>query len=100
MVDELTIVKSLYTDAINHEPAQLLMNTGNMVTGKPSMGAWLSYGLGSMNDNCPTYVVMTSKYSAGREPAADLAPSSGAAGFCRRSMPAWRCDRAAIRCFT
>ena len=68
IVDELTIVRSLYTDAINHEPAQLLMNTGNMVTGKPSMGAWLSYGLGSLNDNYPTYVVMTSKYPQGVNP--------------------------------
>jgi len=49
LVDELALVQSLQTDAINHEPAILLMNTGNMVPGKPSMGAWLSYGLGSMN---------------------------------------------------
>ena len=68
IVDDLTLIKSLYTDAINHEPAQLLMNTGNMITGKPSMGAWLSYGLGSMNDNLPTYVVMTSKYPQGVNP--------------------------------
>lgn len=68
IVDELTLIKSLYTDAINHEPAQLLINTGNMVTGKPSIGAWLSYGLGSMNENLPTYVVMTSKYPKGVNP--------------------------------
>jgi len=53
-------VHSLQTDAINHEPAILLMNTGNMVPGKPSMGAWLSYGLGSMNENLPTFVVLNS----------------------------------------
>ena len=47
IVDELALIRTLNTDAINHEPAQLLFNTGNMVTGKPSMGAWLSYGLGS-----------------------------------------------------
>jgi hypothetical protein len=48
-VDDLTLVYSLHTDAINHEPAILLMNTGNMIPGKPSLGSWLSYGLGSMN---------------------------------------------------
>ena len=68
IVDDIALIKTLHTDAINHEPAQLLMNTGNMVTGKPSLGAWLSYGLGSMNDNLPTYVVMTSKYPAGVNP--------------------------------
>ena len=60
MVDDLTLVYSLHTDAINHEPAILLMNTGNMIPGKPSMGAWLSYGLGSMNENLPTFVVLNS----------------------------------------
>jgi hypothetical protein len=60
MVDDLTLVHSMQTDAINHEPAILLMNTGNMVPGKPSLGAWLSYGLGSMNENLPTFVVLNS----------------------------------------
>ena len=61
MVDELAVIRTVHTDAINHEPAILLMNTGNMVPGKPSLGAWLSYGLGSMNDNLPTFVVLNSK---------------------------------------
>jgi hypothetical protein len=61
VVDDLAIIHSLNTDAINHEPAMLQMNTGNMVVGKPSMGSWLSYGLGSMNENLPTFVVLTSK---------------------------------------
>ena len=61
VVDELAIIHSLNTDAINHEPAMLQINTGNMVVGKPSMGSWLSYGLGSMNENLPTFVVLTSK---------------------------------------
>ena len=68
IVDELAVIRTLNTDAINHEPAQLLVNTGNMVTGKPSLGAWLSYGLGSLNNNLPTYVVMTSHYPAGVNP--------------------------------
>src|SRR5215470_5622418 len=72
LVDDLTLVHSMQTDAINHEPAILLMNTGNMVPGKPSMGAWLSYGLGSMNENLPTFVVLNSQTI----PGTDLQPIS------------------------
>jgi hypothetical protein len=61
MVDDLTIVRSTNTDAINHEPAIMLMNTGNMNAGKPCLGSWLSYGLGSMNDNLPTFLVLQTK---------------------------------------
>jgi hypothetical protein len=61
MVDYLTIIKTTNTDAINHEPAIMLMNTGNMNAGKPCLGAWLAYGLGSMNDNLPTFVVLQTK---------------------------------------
>jgi len=61
MVDHLTIIKTTNTDAINHEPAIMLMNTRNMNSGKPCMGAWLSYGLGSMNNNLPTFMVLQSK---------------------------------------
>ncbi|MEK7950115.1 DUF1501 domain-containing protein [Luteolibacter soli] len=59
--DEFAVMKSLHTDAINHEPAILLMNSGNMVPGKASIGSWISYGLGSMNEDLPTFVVLTSK---------------------------------------
>jgi hypothetical protein len=62
MVDDLTIVRSLYTESINHDPAVYNVNTGNQNPGKPSLGAWLSYGLGSMNENLPTFVVMTSSF--------------------------------------
>jgi hypothetical protein len=58
LVDDLLIVKTVNTDAINHEPAIMLMNTGNMNPGKPCLGSWLSYGLGSMNDNLPTFMVL------------------------------------------
>jgi len=61
MVDDLAIIKSTNTEAINHEPAIMLMNTGNMNAGKPCMGSWLAYGLGSMNDNLPTFMVLQSK---------------------------------------
>ena len=64
MVDDLTIIKSINIDAINHEPAIMLMNTGNMNAGKPCLGSWLSYGLGSMNDNLPTFIVLQTKVNA------------------------------------
>jgi len=63
IVDKVTIVKSLYTEAINHDPAITYINTGTQQPGKPSMGAWLSYGLGSMNRDLPEYVVMISRGS-------------------------------------
>jgi hypothetical protein len=61
MVDVLTFIRTMNTDAINHEPAIMLMNTGNMNAGKPCLGAWLAYGLGSMNDNLPTFIVLQTK---------------------------------------
>ena len=61
IADEITIVKSIHTEAINHDPAITYINTGVQQPGKPSLGAWLSYGLGNPNDNLPAYVVMISK---------------------------------------
>ena len=61
IADDLCVMKSLHTEAINHEPAILQITTGNMFPGRPSIGAWLSYGLGAANDELPTFVVMTSK---------------------------------------
>ena len=63
MVDDLCFIRSMNTEAINHEPAITLMQTGNMVTGRPCLGSWASYGLGSDNDNLPTFVVMVAKPS-------------------------------------
>ncbi len=63
MVDDMCFIRSMHTDAINHEPAITLMQTGNMVTGRPCMGAWVSYGLGSENENLPTFVVLVAKPS-------------------------------------
>lgn len=60
IVDDVTIVKSMVTDAFNHAPAQILMNTGSQQFGRPSMGAWASYGLGSENNNLPTFIVFSS----------------------------------------
>jgi len=61
MVDDLVFVRSMHTEAINHEPAITLMQTGNQVTGRPCLGAWSSYGLGSLNNNLPTFVVMVAR---------------------------------------
>jgi len=58
MADDLCFVRSMHTEAINHEPAVTFMQTGNQITGKPCLGAWASYGLGSLNQNMPTFVVM------------------------------------------
>ncbi len=60
VVDELTIVKSLVTDAFNHAPGQLMMNTGTPQFGRPSMGAWVTYGLGSESQDLPAFVVFSS----------------------------------------
>lgn len=63
MADDICVIRSLHTDAINHEPANQLMYTGNMVGGKASIGSWLSYGLGSMNQDLPSFVVLHAKHS-------------------------------------
>ena len=59
IVDDLTIVKSMTTDAFNHAPGQLLMNTGSMIFGRPSFGAWTTYGLGSEAQDLPAFVVFS-----------------------------------------
>ncbi|HYV26969.1 MAG TPA: DUF1501 domain-containing protein [Candidatus Eisenbacteria bacterium] len=61
MVDQLCFIKSLHTEAINHDPAITFFQTGSQLAGRPSMGAWLSYGLGSANENLPAFVVLISK---------------------------------------
>jgi hypothetical protein len=63
MVDEMCFIRSMHTEAINHEPAITYMQTGNQVTGRPCLGAWVSYGLGSLNQNLPTFVVLVAKPS-------------------------------------
>jgi hypothetical protein len=63
MVDDMCFIRSMYTEAINHEPAITYMQTGNQVTGRPCLGAWTSYGLGSLNQNLPTFVVLVARPS-------------------------------------
>jgi hypothetical protein len=62
-IDDLVFIRSMHTEAINHEPAITLMQSGNQITGRPCLGAWTSYGLGSLNENLPTFVVMVAKSS-------------------------------------
>jgi len=64
MVDDLCVVKSMRTDAINHEPANQLVYTGSMQAGKASIGSWLSYGLGSMNEELPSFVVLHATHTS------------------------------------
>src|SRR6516165_8186983 len=61
IVDNLCIIRSMYTEAINHDPAITFLQTGSQISGRPSIGAWLSYGLGSENDNLPAFVVLITK---------------------------------------
>lgn len=63
MVDDIAVVRSMNTDAINHEPAVTFMQTGFMIAGKPCVGSWISYGLGSLNQDYPTFVVLNATHS-------------------------------------
>ena len=80
IVDDLCIVRSMYTEAINHDPAVTFLQTGHQQPGRPSLGAWASYGLGSANDNLPTFVVLISRGSAAR-PADPLYARLWGSGF-------------------
>ena len=68
VVDDLCIVKSLYTEAINHDPALTFFQTGNQLPGRASIGSWVSYGLGSDNKNLPTFIVLVSKNAVKDQP--------------------------------
>ena len=60
VVDEMCIIRSMTTEAINHDPAHMFMNTGSQIAGRPSMGAWVTYGLGTEAEDLPGFVVLTS----------------------------------------
>ena len=78
IVDDITIVKTMNTEAINHDPAITYINTGTQQLGRPSMGSWLSYGLGSPNDDLPAYVTMI---SVGAKPGQALFARLWGSGF-------------------
>ena len=65
VVDDLCIIKSMHTDAINHDPGKTLFCTGSEIPGKASLGAWLSYGLGRINKNLPDFIVLSSAFWSG-----------------------------------
>lgn len=66
VVKELCVIKSMWTEAINHDPAVTYIQTGSQLPGRPSLGSWVSYGLGSENENLPAYVVLHSKVTSGK----------------------------------
>jgi hypothetical protein len=80
MVDDLCIVRSVHTEAINHDPAITFMQTGSQQPGRPSLGAWLSYGLGSEADDLPAFVVMIS-HGSGRDANQGLLDRLWGSGF-------------------
>lgn len=111
MADDMCIIRSLHTEAINHDPAITFFQTGSQIAGRPSMGAWLTYGLGSANENLPAFVVLISKdridqplyarlwgngflpsvhqgvqFRSGKEPVLYLANPDGISGQSRRKM--------------
>lgn len=66
IADDICIIRSMHTDQINHDPAHTVMNTGSAIAGRPSMGSWLLYGLGSEADDLPGYIVLTSVGKGGQ----------------------------------
>ena len=109
--DELCFIKSMHTEAINHDPAITFFQTGSQISGRPSMGAWISYGLGSMNKNLPDFCVLVTKdkggqplysrlwgsgflpskfqgiqFRSGRDPVLYLTNPDGVSPACRRLM--------------
>jgi hypothetical protein len=95
IADEICIVRSMVTEAINHDPAHTFMNTGTTISGRPSMGSWVWYGLGAECDNLPGFVVLTSTGKAGQQqpiprgngPAVSSPASSPASASIPRATP-------------
>lgn len=81
MVDDIAIIRSMHTEAINHEPAITFFQTGNMIAGRPCMGSWLSYGLGSMNENLPSFVVLQAKHNHPKAGVQAISARLWSAGF-------------------
>lgn len=77
IADEICIIRSMQTEQINHDPAHTFMNTGTAISGRPSMGSWLLYGLGSESNNLPGYVVLTSSGGGQDQPIATRQWHSG-----------------------
>ncbi len=78
--DDLCLIRTMHTEAINHDPAMTLLQTGHQISGRPSFGAWIAYGLGSENDNLPAFTVLISRPSGGTN-AQPLAERMWGSGF-------------------
>ncbi|MBI1790929.1 MAG: DUF1501 domain-containing protein [Acidobacteria bacterium] len=81
MVDDIAILRSLHTEAINHEPAITFIQTGFMNAGKPCIGAWIAYGLGTMNQDLPTFVVLNASHSSSKANVQAISARLWSAGF-------------------
>ncbi|QOV88576.1 DUF1501 domain-containing protein [Humisphaera borealis] len=81
MADDICIIKSMHTEAINHEPAITFMQSGSQIAGKPCMGSWLAYGLGSENRNLPTFVVLNANHSDPRANVQAIGAKLWSSGF-------------------
>jgi Protein of unknown function (DUF1501) len=68
IADDICLIRTMHTEAINHDPAITFFCSGNQVPGRPSMGAWASYGLGTLNDNLPAFIVLVSKNASRDQP--------------------------------
>ncbi|MFB3079846.1 MAG: DUF1501 domain-containing protein, partial [Lysobacterales bacterium] len=77
MADDICVIRSMVTDQINHDPAHTFMNTGTAISGRPSMGSWVTYGLGSESEDLPGFVVLTSIGGRNPQPIASRQWSSG-----------------------
>ncbi|MEN9360860.1 MAG: hypothetical protein RL095_2395 [Verrucomicrobiota bacterium] len=77
IADDITVVRSMVTEQINHDPAHTFLNCGTILPGRPSMGSWVTYGLGTANANLPSFVVLTSKSSQGVQPIGNRQWSAG-----------------------
>src|ERR1700752_1029915 len=111
IVDDLCIVRSMYTEAINHDPAITFFQTGSQIAGRPSLGSWVHYGLGAINENLPAFVVLVTpnkgaqplysrlwgngfldsryqgiQFRAGKEPILYMANPDGPCGTGRRAL--------------
>jgi uncharacterized protein (DUF1501 family) len=81
MTGDIAIVRSLHTEAINHEPAITFIQSGSMIPGKPCVGAWMAYGLGSMNEDLPTFVVLNATHSHPKANVQAISARLWSAGF-------------------
>ncbi len=77
IADDIAIIRSMQTEQINHDPAHAFMNSGSILKGRPSMGSWLLYGLGSLTDELPGFIVLTSQGRTGAQPVSARQWSAG-----------------------